>query len=145
MPDDAVKAKYLRLLHNAHEHAEHLETALFNPQVSDRVKEKLLGHIMHENARHIEECDELLGASAGALDHEIVQIRHHFELMQVMAEKEEITPEVSQRLIHHFQEEHLELFEEFGDPEFSSRAVGNKATTSAPESYTIPTVGSLRG
>jgi hypothetical protein len=112
-----IQREFVRILHNSHEHIEHLRHA-YSDAVRGEAKTLLLQHIVHEEKRNLEEATELRERAAGYLDWEIKVLQDHSTFIRKVAEGQEIDPEAGLRLLHHFEEEHQELFNRFGDPEF---------------------------
>lgn len=134
-----IEQEFVRILHNSHEHIEHLRHA-FSDAVRGEARELLLQHIVHEEKRNLEEATQLRERAAGYLDWEIKVLQDHSTFIRKVAEGEEIDTQAGVRLLHHFEEEHREFFKRFGDPEYQEgeSASGSEDTAFGAESSESP-------
>ncbi len=130
-PDEAtrvaIEREFVRILHNVHEHIEHLRHA-YSDAVRGETKDLLRRHIIHEEQRNFEEATRLRERAGGYLDWELKVLQDHSTFIRKVAEGEEVDPQVGLRLLHHFEEEHEELLARFGDPEYHGTEGSESAT-----------------
>lgn len=140
-PDEAtrhaIEREFVRILHNVHEHIEHLRHA-YSDAVRGETKDLLRKHIIHEEQRNFEEASRLRERAGGYLDWELKVLQDHSTFIRKVAEGEEVDPQVGLRMLHHFEEEHEELFARFGDPEYHAAGESESAASEVPADKVQP-------
>ncbi len=118
MDTAAVARELAELLHNTHEHAETLVDVLERGQATGEFRSRLLRHIDMEESRNAAELVALeqRAGTGHPFTHEMAVLKDHQQFIRGIARGDGVAAELVPKLLHHFMEEHLAIFERLGFP-----------------------------